>query len=67
MTLSQKQRAKRRWKTQRTARAASIRANQPEYRKTTVRYKTRFGIIVMKTHALFAGGNPAPGFYDITK
>ena len=67
--LSPKQRAKRRWTAQRTARAQQARHWRTEQRRTTVRYKTKFGILTLKAHPIFMGGArlPAPGFYDLTK
>lgn len=69
MTLSPKQRAKRRWHSKRTEKAAAIHAHRKDYRSRTVRYKTRFGIVTLTCHPLLWDSNnlPAPGFYDLTK
>lgn len=69
MTLSPKQCAKRRWKDERDHKAKVSRELRQEDRSTTVRLKTKFGILNMRGHPLFMGGTrlPAPGFYDLTR
>jgi len=72
--VNHKQAAKRRWKANRDKRAAWHRTRRREYRENTVRVKTLFGTLHIRTHPLFRsttntpGELPTvPGFYDLTK